>query len=198
MNTPDNNRKITTSPTPKTDHSRFTFWKKIGAFSMVLAIAGFAVAVYFGKMYYQTEDGLNELIIEHTQMAEELQFNNIRLSELEFAFSISADPNYQKIGLIGLQIQPTASLSVWWNEQSEATFLMVNNLTPLPDDKDYQLWATIDEQFVDMGILADRDQGSFLKMKDTPKASAFSITIEPKGGRPDPTIDQMCASGIVG
>lgn len=185
------------SSTSKNEINRFLFWRKFGIISIVFAILAFSSAVYFGRMYYQIEESLNEVIAENSQMTEDLQLNNVRLSELEVAFTISADPNYQIVGLSGLEIQPNASLSVWWNKQSSETFLMVNNLAPLPSDKDYQLWAIVDGQPVDMGVLSDPDQGSFLKMNDINNAVAFAVTIEPKGGLPSPTLDQMCALGNV-
>lgn len=178
-------------------NSKFVFWRNLAAASIVLTIVSFAAAVYFGNLYYQTDGELQALLTENTRMAEDIQFNNVRLSELEVAFSISADPNYQKVGLSGLDIQPNASLSVWWNEQSSETFLMVNNLAQLPSDKDYQLWAIVDGLPVDMGILSEVDQGSFLKMNNISNAVAFAVTIEPKGGLPSPTLDQMCALGNV-
>lgn len=187
----------THSVAPQTDNTKFVFWRNLAAASIVLAIVSFAAAVYFGNMYYQTDDELRALLTENTRMAEDLQFNNVRLSELEVAFTITSDPRYQKVGLEGLEIQPGASLSVWWNQQSSETFLMVNNLEPLPSDKDYQLWAIVDGQPVDMGVLSDPDQGSFLKMNDINNAVAFAVTIEPKGGLPSPTLDQMCALGNV-
>ena len=182
---------------PVADNTKFVFWRNLAAASIFLAVTSFAAAVYFGNMYYETNDELRALLTENTQMAQDLQFNNVRLSELEVAFTITSDPNYQKVGLDGLEIQPGASLSVWWNQQSSETFLMVNNLAPLPSDKDYQLWAIVDGQPVDMGVLSDPDQGSFLKMNDINNAVAFAVTIEPKGGLPSPTLDQMCALGNV-
>jgi anti-sigma-K factor RskA len=80
----DNSRSL-----PIADNTKFVFWRNLAAASIFLAVTSFGAAVYFGNMYYETNDELTALLTENTQMAEDLQFNNVRLSELEVAFTIT-------------------------------------------------------------------------------------------------------------
>jgi len=56
------------------------------------------------------------------------------------------------------------------------------NLSNITPDKQYQLWAQIDGQMVDLGVFEHNDQ--LQRLKTTQKAEAFVITIEPRGGSP--------------
>jgi anti-sigma-K factor RskA len=187
-------RTTSVVPIKKDDVS---FWKALAAACLALAVISIAAAVYFGKEYYQTENRLQSLITENSYLAQDLNMSNVRLSELEIAFRVSVDPNFERIGLTGLDIQPQASLAIWLNKENNETFLMVNRLLELPNDKDYQLWAIVDGQPVDLGIIDQTKPGTFLKVDGVTNAAAYAITIEPKGGLAQPTLDQMCAIGYV-
>ena len=73
---------------------------------------------------------------------------------------------------------------------------MQNNLPLAPSDKQYQLWAIVDGKPVDAGIIGDCN-GGLCKLKNIPKASAFAITLEKKGGSPTPTLTAMFVMGAI-
>jgi anti-sigma-K factor RskA len=65
----------------------------------------------------------------------------------------------------------------------------------LPSDKQYQLWALIDNKQKSLGVFDATDQNIILKMDSTKKAQAFAITIEKRGGKPTPTLDSLTSIG---
>lgn len=65
----------------------------------------------------------------------------------------------------------------------------------LPSDKQYQLWALIDNKQKSLGVFDATDKNIILKMDSTKKAQAFAITIEKKGGNPHPTLDSLTSIG---
>ncbi len=64
-------------------------------------------------------------------------------------------------------------------------------------DKQYQLWAIVDGHPVDAGIFDMDKDLSFVKLKTIPKAEAFAITLEKKGGSITPNMDAMYVMGKV-
>ncbi len=71
-------------------------------------------------------------------------------------------------------------------------------MPPPPAGKQYQLWALVDGQPRDMGILAL--EAADLSLANVPfvaGAGAFAITIEPLGGSPSPSLDQLVMMGAV-
>jgi len=65
----------------------------------------------------------------------------------------------------------------------------------LPSDKQYQLWAIVGGQPVDLGVY--QTGAAMQKMKNIEGAQMFAITIEKAGGSATPTLDQMIVAGPV-
>ena len=66
------------------------------------------------------------------------------------------------------------------------------------DDHQYQLWALVDGKPVDLGVFDSSENNSGMKrMKSVKGAQAFAVTLEPKGGSVNPTMDQMMAIGNI-
>jgi anti-sigma-K factor RskA len=62
----------------------------------------------------------------------------------------------------------------------------VNNLPKPAAGKQYQLWAIVNGQPVDAGMLNWNDATIVASMKNIPQAQAFAITLEDEGGHPLP------------
>ena len=92
---------------------------------------------------------------------------------------------------------PSSMATVYWNTESRDVYLLVNKL-PMPvRDKQYQLWAIVDGKPVDAGIFDMQEGLSFVKLKTIPKADAFAITLEKKGGSSTPDMNAMYVMGKV-
>jgi anti-sigma-K factor RskA len=92
------------------------------------------------------------------------------------------------------------AVSLWDNQQQRGVFI-VQNLKPLPVDKDYQLWV-IDPQYpapVSAGVFQVDAQGNmrlqFKADKLIESANKFAVTMEPKGGLPTPTLKNLVLMG---
>lgn len=92
------------------------------------------------------------------------------------------------------------AVSLWDNEQQQGVFV-VQNLKPLPTDKDYQLWV-MDSKYptpVSAGVFQVDDKGNvriqFKAGKPIGSADKFAVTMEPKGGLPTPTLSNLVLLG---
>lgn len=88
------------------------------------------------------------------------------------------------------------AVSLWDNQQQKGVFV-VQNLKPLPSDKDYQLWV-LDPKYstpVNAGVFQVDEQGrlriDFKADKLIASADKFAVTMEPKGGLPTPTMKDL-------
>jgi anti-sigma-K factor RskA len=62
----------------------------------------------------------------------------------------------------------------------------------------YQLWALVNGKPVDLGVFdAKADSAGMIKMKAINSAEAFAVTLEPKGGSINPTMEQMMLMGAI-
>jgi anti-sigma-K factor RskA len=72
---------------------------------------------------------------------------------------------------------------------------MINNLPKPAADQQYQLWALMDNQPIDLGVFEMKQEKLLVKMKNVQKAQAFAITLEPKGGSTNPSLNNMFVAG---
>ena len=84
---------------------------------------------------------------------------------------------------------------IYWDSISKNTFLLVGNIPNPLSDKQFQLWATLNGQAVNLGIFDNRKEGQLLQMKNIQDAKSFYITIEPIGGSDTPTMQATYATG---
>jgi anti-sigma-K factor RskA len=73
---------------------------------------------------------------------------------------------------------------------------MVNNLPQPASDKQYQLWALLNGQPIDLGMIEVKQERLLYRMKNVQNAQAFAITLEPKGGSPAPTSTPIVLSKL--
>ena len=100
-----------------------------------------------------------------------------------------------------LEDSPKAVAVSLWDEQQQRGIFLVQNLKPLPADKDYQLWV-IDPKYptpVSAGVFQVDEQGNVRLQFKTDKliesANKFAVTQEPKGGLPVPTLKNLVLIG---
>ena len=91
----------------------------------------------------------------------------------------------------GKDPQPQARAKVFWSERAKRGVLVAANLAPLPPDRQYQLWVFEKGKPVDAGVFEVDSAGRALfESKDLSAIAAaenFAVTVEPRGGVPQPT-----------
>jgi anti-sigma-K factor RskA len=110
--------------------------------------------------------------------------------------TIVSSPSNVRIELAGLPLSPTAKALIFWDKERKSTYINTSEMPPLAEGKQYQLWAIVDGKPVDLGVMPlEKQSTALLHVKDVAAPQAFAITIEPKGGSVNPTMDQMIVVG---
>jgi anti-sigma-K factor RskA len=108
-----------------------------------------------------------------------------------------------RIAILGSMLteSPKAEAVSLWDDRQQSGVFVVQNLKPLPADRDYQLWV-IDPKYatpVSAGVFQVDGQGggriSFKPNKIIATAGKFAVTLEPKGGLPTPTLKNLVLLG---
>lgn len=97
----------------------------------------------------------------------------------------------------GLEPSPDGYGKILWDSNENRAVLQLANLPPPPGDKDYQLWLIKDGgNPISAGVFNFDEPGSdmFFKVEHldeapSPLENTFAVTLEPKGGVPQPTGD---------
>jgi len=129
-------------------------------------------------------------------MANDYNTVNQRLDKIETDIRVIDNPAFSRIVMKGTDNAPEAMAYVYWNANTKEVYLSIQNMKALSQENQYQLWAIVDGKPVDAGVF-DGNLAGLLKMKDLTGAAAFAVTIEPRGGKPAPTLETMQVIGNV-
>lgn len=173
------------------------FWKFAAAASIAVAMVSSILAYNYWSKWRSTETDLIALREQNARIAEDYNQVNQRLGGFEKELEIISDPAFSKIAMNGTANAPDANALVYWNENTSEVYLKIKNLKTLAQENQYQLWAIIDGKPVDAGVF-DSNIAGLVRMKTITKgASAFAVTIEPRGGKPAPSLETMQVLGTV-
>lgn len=168
-----------------------------------LVAACFAFLLFsLGVNYYlwtKLKDAKNEIAIISDQkkiIVQEYEAVNRKLELASKDMEIKKDRSYKMIELKGLEKSPSSNVVAFWNPENKKVYIEVMSLPVPPPDKQYQLWAISNGKPVDAGVMdVDPSDKSLHEMKSMSDAQAFAVTLEPKGGSVNPTMDEMYVMG---
>jgi len=176
--------------------SSTTYWKYAAAASVAFALLTSYLAFDYRQLWVQTQANLDHLLAQNEQMAKDYSIVNYRLDKIQQDFSIIESTAFKKVVLNGTANEPEALASVYWNASTEEVFISIQHLKQISRDNQFQLWAIVDGKAVDAGVFDAGFEGLF-KMKNIKGAAAFAVTVEPRGGKPSPSLETMRVMGPV-
>lgn len=161
----------------------------IAAASIVL----FLISGYFAISFYNRNRNLQN---SNKNLEAKVNSMDSMLNRIADEQRILNDPNVMVVNMVGTQKGSPSSASVYWDSTSANVYLIVKNMPRLPSDKQYQLWALIDNKPTDLGLFdPPGDNRIILRMNNTRKADAFAITIENRGNNGGPSLNQLQSMG---
>lgn len=171
---------------------------------------GWAAAVILlfglGFQYYQYNQATEEVQATRTERDKfEQMLANVSQenTQNEKALAIIRDKNNNVVSLAGQNVAPEAYAKVYLNNEDNKIYVDIAGLPEPPKDKVYQVWALkLKPQLTptSIGVLDDsqrtQNKGIFA-VENFEGAEAFGITLEPAGGSPSPTLEQLYTLGEV-
>jgi anti-sigma-K factor RskA len=112
------------------------------------------------------------------------------LAQRDEMLTFLRSPTVQVVSLAGSEMAKSAGALLLYEAESKQAFLYAFNMPPLPAGKTYQLWAIVDKP-VNAGTFGtDAGHKGRLVIRAIPdpaKVAKFAVSLEPEGGRPQPT-----------
>ena len=122
-----------------------------------------------------------------------------RLNDLESSFSTTEEryvsissPDVIPLYLKGNEISPQSSMIAYINHENKSVIVNTLGLQRLEADQSYQLWADVDGEMINMGILPQDEE--YIPVRYIDKAESLNITIEPVGGSDHPTVENLISN----
>lgn len=158
------------------------------AASVTIAILSAVANIILYAKLQTTQDLLAQAETKTTVLTASFKKVEERSAALEGQLAMAADPAMPRIMLKGMNDAQTASTLVVWDPGKKMVQLSSKNLPAVPSDKDLQLWAIVAGKPVDLGII--KMEGDQLVVEhaipELGAPQAFAITLETKGGNPQP------------
>ncbi|MCU0522460.1 MAG: anti-sigma factor [Anaerolineae bacterium] len=114
--------------------------------------------------------------------------------------AVTLDSGMRVIDMAGVGAASEASGTLVISDDGEYGTLVVDGLPSLPADRQYQLWLIRDGQRTNGGVFSVslEGYGALVVASPDPLSSypGFGVTIEPAGGSPSPTGDQVLAGTL--
>lgn len=115
------------------------------------------------------------------------------LQQLRGAAGILQAEHIEILSLAGVVPGTAMYGKVLWDPAKQNAALQTSNLPVQPEGKQYQFWILKDKKFYSVGVFDVTSEKSStlntmpLPVSDTKDIEGFSVTLEPKGGSPQPT-----------
>ncbi|RYE35722.1 MAG: anti-sigma factor [Sphingobacteriaceae bacterium] len=131
------------------------------------------------------------------QSKKDIQALQLQKSNVEKQIYAFSDPNTRFIKLKG--VKDSSVLLVTWNPEKKKLWINKKAST-LPENDEqhqYQLWAIRKLKPISLGVFDVRKTDSIMEsMSSIDRATAFAVTLEPRGGSEKPTLKQMVAMSV--
>ena len=156
--------------------------------------ASIAVLLMIGSFWMYSQ--LNAV----KQQLQTVETNNIELNttieklnnELERTNSFYTgivNPDTEQYVITGNALAPNAKVISYVNHKSKSVVINTERLPELDADHDYQMWADVDGEMIDMGVISKNK--TLMAMAYIDRAASLNITIEPAGGYDHPTVSRL-------
>jgi len=191
-NTFDELKKPKDNVVPFTAPKQNNFYKYAFAACLALLVASGALLV---SLYNRLQDSNQQLAVLQT---DKQHFAN-RVNFVEGQLGVYRDTAYKFMKLKATVHAPMGSvITVAFNPAKKKVMIdMASMNMPVNDNAhQYQLWALVGGKPVDLGVFDKHADSTDMKeMKSIALADAFAVTLEPRGGSINPTMDELMVIG---
>jgi len=171
-----------------------SFYKYAFAACLALLIAS---GIALMNVYNKLQESNTQLV---ALQADKQHFAN-KVNFMEGELGILRDTSFKFLKLNATPHAPAGSaITIAWSKDKHKVMVDMANVKMPVNDKEhqYQLWAIVAGKPVDLGVFdANPDSTDMKEMKTIAaiKTDAFAVTLEPRGGSANPTMDQMMVIG---
>jgi anti-sigma-K factor RskA len=172
-------KKVLPFVQPRRAESRTARWLLIAA----TALLAFT-STYLYKQNANLAHERDHIARERDDLSRELATTRRQVDDI-------VSPKTKVIAMVGDEA-PQANAKVVWDTNAQQWVVYIFDLPAPPSDKDYQFWYVTARAKINAQVFSTDEQGrAVLKLTLPPEAlsglAATAVTLEPKGGSPQPT-----------
>ncbi|WP_373519775.1 anti-sigma factor domain-containing protein [Pricia sp.] len=157
--------------------------------------ASFALLVSAGASYFywdQNRSLKEENAIVNNKIDNLQEEMREQLEDVRNQFIVLQNPETKQYKFTGNKKAQELKAVAYVNPVKKLSYLNVSKLPHLPENQCYQMWAEVNGEMVNLGILKEADK-RLMALPYSDNAVGY-ITIEPKGGNDSPTVENIVAN----
>ncbi|WP_066221296.1 anti-sigma factor [Formosa haliotis] len=161
------------------------------AASVVAILFACASFIFFSQNVELKKE--NQIVVEEIfDLRSDIEMNNKKLDNVMAQFKQLNNPETQKYIIKGNNRAKNLKTVAYINPKDKTSMIDVVSLPDLPQEQCYQIWAELNGKMVNLGILDETDR-QLKSIPYTENALGLNITIEPKGGNTNASLENSVA-----
>jgi len=135
----------------------------------------------------------NQVVVDEIfDLRSDIELNNQKLDNVMAQFKQLNNPETEKYVIKGNKRAKNLKTVAYINPKEKTSMIDVVSLPELPKEQCYQIWADLNGKMVNLGILDETDR-QLKAIPYTENALGLNITIEPKGGNKNASLENSVA-----
>jgi hypothetical protein len=168
--------------------------RKVQRFAIAASIAAF---IFAGSSYFFWDQNMNlkneNSIVNNRILNLEADMKQ-QLEDVRNQFIVLNNPQTKKFYVNGNNKAKDLKAVAYVNPVKKLSYINVRNLPQLPEDKCYQMWAEVNGEMVNLGIIKKIEDKDRLWPLPYGENAISYITIERQGGNTSPTVQNIVAN----
>ena len=166
-------------------------WYYIAASVAAIFFCTTTIILWSQKNLLQKENSIVSGEIQ--SLKSDILITNAKLDDIKDQFVVLNNPETKKYVIRGNQRAKNLETVAYINPVQKLSMINVVSLPDLPEEQVYQMWADVDGELINLGVLKwDKNELYSIPFKEN--ASSYNITIEPKGGNEHATVENLVAN----
>lgn len=159
--------------------------------------ASVALMIFAGSSFFFWNQNKN-LQEENTLVTNKIKYleDNMKnqLEDMRNQFIVLNNPDTKKYQVKGKKEGKELKAVAYINPVKKLSYINVSNVPQLPENKCFQMWAEVNGELVNLGVIKQfEEKDKLLALPYADKAIGY-ITIEPEGGNTSPTVENIVAN----
>ncbi|MEM7381156.1 MAG: anti-sigma factor [Bacteroidota bacterium] len=168
--------------------------RRFRRYAIAASIAAFLFAGSSYFFYNQNQNLQEENTIVNNKIKNLEEDMKEQLEDVRNQFIVLNNPQTKKYVVNGNKKAKELKAVAYINPVKKLSYINVRNLPNLPEDQCYQMWAEVNGEMVNLGVIKNVDDKDKLRALPYAENAVSYITIEPKGGNVTPTVQNIVAN----
>ena len=165
------------------------FWLGIAASFAIFFLSG---TIWLYSELNSVKENLRIVNDQNEALKKDLDGITKNYGEASRWYAALSNPDTKQYVLEGNALSPDSKIVSFVNHKNKSVIINTEKLAELDDKHDYQMWADVDGEMIDMGVI--KKGQNLLAMTYIEDAASLNITIEPLGGNDHPTVERLISN----